>query len=449
MKSLFQKYILDKKVLILGFGREGKSTLRFIRQHYPEVLIGIADKNINLSLDDIEPIDRKNLFLGEDYLQAINEFDVIIKSPGIELNEKSPDLENKILRSQTGLFLECYHNQIIGITGTKGKSTTSTLIHHILKNAGKKTIFVGNIGQPPFDLIHQIDNETHIVFELSAHQLEYVADAPHIAILLNIFQEHLDYFGTMEKYIQAKMNIGRFQRKEDFFIYDAKNKNIGAQLLKLEVLATKIAIPEIGETGTGGGHPFSINLNFENGKLRGNHNLKNTFAAALACKISGISDELIESGVESFEPLEHRLEFVGNFCGIDFYNDSISTIPESTMEAVKTLKNINTLILGGFDRGINYEELILFLAESTVEHFIFTGPAGKRMKEMFDPQKNAVQKTYIISRFNELPEFILKTEPGKSCLLSPAASSYDQFNNFEERGHAYKKMAESLKTFCH
>lgn len=448
MISILDKYIRGEKVLILGFGREGKSSFHFIKKHFPQIDISVADRNQGLDKSETLKIGDENLFLGDDYLEAIQNFNVIIKSPGISITAVQKKYKDKIWLSQTGLFLEAYHRQIIGITGTKGKSTTSSLIHHILKCAGTYSILVGNIGQPPFDLIDQINPETHIVFELSANQLEFVNHAPHIAILLNLFQEHLDYFGSIEKYFDAKMNIVKLQEAGDVFIFDSGNKNIGEQL---KPIALKPKVFSFNENDNGqivSSNAILKKIEFSNYKLKGRHNLKNITAAALACISAGVGIEEIISGVEAFSPLEHRLEFVGNYCGIDFYNDSISTIPESTVEAVKTIKNIQTLILGGFDRGIDYTFLLNFLSTSSALTLIFTGPAGKRMMAEYQALKDKNQQIYFIEQFNDMSNLLQKTEKGKACVLSPAASSYDQFNDFEERGRAFKKMAESLKASC-
>ena len=449
MISLLDKYIREKKVLILGFGREGKSSFRFIKKHFPEIDISIADKNQNLDKSEFKEIIDKNLYLGEKYLDAIQHFDVIIKSPGINIEALHEKYKHKLWLSQTSLFLEQYHQQIIGTTGTKGKSTTSSLIHHILKTAGAKSILVGNIGQPPFDLIDQIDTETHIVFELSANQLEFVNFAPHIGILLNLFPEHLDYFGTCDKYFDAKINIVKFQEVQDILIYDAGNENIVELLKTISVNSKLLSFQENDDGNIISSYDDLLKgISMSNQRLRGRHNNKNISAAALACLEAGISIENVIKGVETFLPLEHRLEFVGNFCGIDFYNDSISTIPESTIEAVKTVKNIHTLILGGFDRGIDYRSLLNFLSESNIERLIFTGPAGKRMMSDFGGLKKRKQQILFIEHFDDLTNLLQKTEKGKACVLSPAASSYDQFKDFEERGRAYKKLAESLNASC-
>lgn len=439
MEELFKKYILHKRVLILGFGREGQSTYRYLKATFPDQKIAIADQNINLNLALIDQSDRSNLILGAHYLDAIDAVDVIIKSPGISMNGKAMNLGGKTLLSQTGLFMERFKDQIIGITGTKGKSTTASLVYHILMNAGKRAVLVGNIGQPPLDLLSEISPDTQIIFELSAHQLEFVNDSPHLAILLNLFPEHLDYFKTQEYYYRSKLNITCSQNESDFFVFDDENSEIPHQLKKIKTKANLLPIEFPSEDEDG------VNAMGINTRLSGRHNLKNIYAAKIACEIVGIPESEIFSGIESFSPLEHRLEFVGNICGIDFYNDSISTIPESAIAAVKTIKHTQTMILGGFDRGLDYTNLVLFLATSSVENFIFIGAAGLRMMEELKHLKSQGQQSFFIQNFVELGALMLKTPKGKACLLSPAASSYDQFQDFEERGRMYKKIAEGLK----
>ncbi|HZK08156.1 MAG TPA: UDP-N-acetylmuramoyl-L-alanine--D-glutamate ligase [Bacteroidales bacterium] len=437
MKALLQRYLQSGKVLLLGFGREGQSTYRYLRHHFPKLPLAIADRNENSDTTAIAGDSNIALHLGENYLDAIKVYDVIIKSPGVQLSSHKHMLHGKVLLSQAGLFLECYGRQIIGITGTKGKSTTSSLISHILNKAGRDAVLVGNIGKPAFDFIDKINAQTLIVFELSAHQLEYVHHAPHIAILLNFFEEHLDYFGGMDAYVSAKMNIVRYQNQQDHLIFDKENERIFQQLHMLSHAARLHPIDPTAERDE------------RSGTLVGNHNKKNIAAARQACQLAGLSEAEINLGISTFQSLEHRLEWVGNFCGRDFYNDSISTIPESTIEAVKTIDKTYMLILGGFDRGINYGVLAEFLAKSNVQLLVFTGAAGRRMAQLFVPHCRSDQEMVVVEKFDEIARYFDKIPTGRACLLSPAAASYDEFTNFEERGKTYKKMAEYLGASCH
>ena len=181
--------------MILGFGREGRSTLAFLQKYLPEAVVAVADKN------PMEGVAHS----GEDYLQSVYDYDIVIKTPGISLKDFDP--RGIEITSQTDLFLSQFHHQTIGITGTKGKSTTTSLIHHLLKSSGHDAILTGNIGIPCFDIMEQIHENSIVVYELSAHQLEYVHNSPRVGVLLNVFEEHLDHFGTFERYKHAKFNL--------------------------------------------------------------------------------------------------------------------------------------------------------------------------------------------------------------------------------------------------
>jgi len=447
----------EKKVLILGFGREGQSTYQLIRSFFPEMQLTIADGNENHQEAKIagESDQHVKIILGKSYLDEIFKHNLIFKSPGISLKNISINPET-ILSSQTQVFLELYASQTIGITGTKGKSTTSSLIYHILKKAGRDCLLVGNIGIPAFSAIPNIKPETIIVYELSGHQLESVSVSPHIGILLNIFEEHLDHFGNYEKYIKSKSKIAEFQKENDFLIInndqptlqdylpkDLKSKKLGFSL-NHNLNAQSFVQDDIIYLNLNATLTPIINTN-EIKYLIGKHNQYNIMAAILACTNVGLSPIQISDGIKSFHSLEHRLEYVGYFKGIHFYNDSISTIPEATIEAVKSIPDTDTLILGGFDRGINYDYLIEFLVGSSVRNFIFMGPAGKRMKSILSNFKPSGKFVFEANSLEEAFEQVLNaTAKENICLLSPAAASYDAFKNFEERGNLYKKIARNL-----
>lgn len=446
-----------KKVLILGFGKEGQSTYQLIRSLFPKMPLTIADGNENHPEAKMagESDPHADIILSKSYLGEINKHNLIFKSPGISLQNITLNPVT-ILGSQTQVFLETYSPQTIGITGTKGKSTTSSLIYHILKEAGRDCLLVGNIGIPAFSSIQDINPETIIVYELSGHQLESVRVSPHIGILLNIFEEHLDHFGSFDRYIKSKIKIARFQDKNDFLIInndqpdllnylpnDLKSKKMGFSLtpnLNTQCFVQNEIIYLI-KNDT----PTPIIKTNEIKNLLGKHNQYNIMAAILACTEVGLSPIQIRNGIKSFHSLEHRLEYVGFFRGIHFYNDSISTIPEATIEAVKSLTDTDTLILGGFDRGINYNHLIQFLVGSDVKNFIFMGPAGIRMKSILNKFKPSGKYVFEANSLGEAFVHVLNvTAKGKICLLSPAAASYDIFKNFEERGNLYKKIARNL-----
>jgi len=449
----------NKSVVLLGFGREGQSTYTLIRRILPEKAITLLDENDAVKNNQILQNDTNlTIITGKGCWQTMDQYDLAIKSPGIPSNELPGTLTHVVITSQTDIFLTCFGKQVIGITGTKGKSTTASLTYHILKNSGRNTLLVGNIGIPPFDCIDEIKPDTTVVMELSSHQLEYVSHSPHIGILLNIFQEHLDHYYSYEDYQWAKFNIGKFQNKDDFFIYNCDNE-ILTQLIKetTEQVHKQLSlslIPEISANVHLEKQWIELTLNNNSinlydtragQPLQGHHNLYNIMAAATACYLIGVSVMDIDAGIKSFHGLEHRIELVGTYNDIIWYNDSIATIPEATIEAIKTLNNVDTLILGGFDRGIEYGILYPFLSDSGVTNIIFIGEAGARMKKELSEYAPASIQLFTANDYMQVIEIALSvTTKGKICLLSPAAASYDMFRNFEERGNVYKKNVREL-----
>jgi UDP-N-acetylmuramoylalanine--D-glutamate ligase len=460
MQELVRKLIEGKKVIIAGFGREGRSTYRFLRNILPGYPLAVADISNDVKTDEILLSDDiVQVITGEDYLANLDSFDLIFKTPGIPTFSLPTELDRKKITSQTDLFLRLFSRQAIGITGTKGKSTTSSLVYHILETNSRPTVFAGNIGTPLLDVIPQIMPDTTIVMELSSHQLEYLSVSPHISVLLNIYQEHLDHYRNFEDYQNAKFNIGKYQGNGDFFLYNRDNELINKHLTACKncnhtaIPFSLNAIPGNGIVIKSGkvllqlyGNEKLIYDDSEGHNLKGDHNLLNIMAAAGACALAGVGETEITEAVRTFNGLEHRIEYVGKFHDIEFYNDSIATIPEASIEAVKTLQNVDTLILGGFDRGIDYNIIYPFLKTSAVRNLIFVGEAGKRMREEFEKISAAGKSIFAAQNYEEVVELAFTvTCQGKICLLSPAAASYDMFKNFEERGRIYKKLVREYK----
>ncbi len=431
------------RLLILGFGKEGQSSYRYIRKSFPDVSIGIADCNPNLTNNPLIAKDRKlQLHLGEDYLDSMASYTFILKSPGIQLNGVKM-ADHTVLSSQTDLFLKYYGDQCIGITGTKGKSTTASMIHHILKSANKPTLLLGNIGVPAFDQLDLITSETIVVFELSAHQLEYTHHSPKYAVILNIFPEHLDYFNTYEAYRKAKLKIFENQKPGAIRIIGEalEERPKGQDMLvssrsdeQTSMLVTEDSCKNLIS------HEF---LRIKPGQLSllGMHNMKNMGVAVLLSASFGINMSEAVHHMESFRSLAHRLELLGPYQGVHFYNDSISTVPESAIAAVKALPRVDAMILGGYDRGLDYTSLVSFLIHSDVGIFIFLGVSGGEMKRLFDQDSDHGKLLLQVSSMEEAVMMLKeKLKPSCYCLLSPAAASYDQFRNFEHRGDAFKDL---------
>lgn len=418
MFDLILNRLRGKRILVLGFGREGRSTWRFLHKYLPEATVAVADKN------EMELVQ----YFGTSYLEAIYDYDIVIKTPGISL--KDFDTKGVEITSQTDLFLSQFHSQTIGISGTKGKSTTTSLIYHLLKSSGRDAILTGNIGIPCFDVMEEIKPDSIVVYELSAHQLEYVHNSPRVGVLLNVFEEHLDHFGTFERYKAAKLNLLRFMDKDDTAIIHES----------LSLDAHRVIASEATQSRTFSLFDLDNIIDRTALPLKGDHNLLNVKVALLACDAYGMDFHELIPYLYTFKPLEHRLEPVGIFDGVSFVNDSISTIPQATIQACKALGRVDFLLLGGFDRGIDYQPLADYLKENPVPHLLFTGKAGERMMRLM----KAPAFTYYASMEQAFAYIADHAKKGDVVLLSPAASSYDQYKNFEERGRKFKTLAQAF-----
>jgi len=426
----------DKKILILGFGREGRDNLKFLRKVFPKKILGVGDR---MEFSKLSPASRLlirkdkklKLHLGKDYLEAVKDYEVVVKSPGIPPKILKPFIKNQKIVTQTDIFFEYCKGTIIGVTGTKGKSTTAALIYHFLKKGGLKVKLVGNIGRPVLSYLYKNNPQEIYVYELSCHQLQNLKKSPHIAVLLNIYPEHLDYYKNFKDYIKAKANITRFQKKTDFLIYNPRNKIV--EKIAKESQARKIAIPSLNKIGA---------------RLKGKVNIEDINAAVEVSKLFGVSKEKVKEALREFKPLPHRLELIGTFRNIIFYDDALSTIPQTTIEAVKALglKKVETIILGGHERNIDYKELAKFILKTGIKNVILFPTTGKKIwkeisriktrKKLFhfftDSMEEAVKWAYV------------HTSKNKICLLSTASPSFSIFKNYKEKGNLFKKYVKKF-----
>jgi UDP-N-acetylmuramoylalanine--D-glutamate ligase len=454
MKEYLLELTQGKRILILGFGKEGQSTYRQIRKLLPDQELVIGDRSDLLLSQNPELASDPHVRVhcGSTYVDEAITSELIIKSPGIPFSELPAGTDLSKVASQASIFIRCFRDQIIGITGTKGKSTTSSLIYHILKGFKKEVVLVGNIGLPPFEMLDEITDNTTIVYELSSHQLEYLHHAPRYAILLNIFQEHLDHYTSYEAYQQAKFNITRLQEDGDFIIYYAHNEQVTNLFEQNQLYRNKIAYSDkdhsvacFSDEGfiwwrNGNEKNMVYDLSLRQ-SLPGAHNVLNIMAAISYCKLIGIPDEVIGERISDFQSLPHRLEYAGTFHGIQFYNDSIATIPEAAIAAMKAIDGVDTVILGGKDRGIDYSILLDYLSQASIANIIFMGACGGRMYAEYSQKAITGQQLFQADNFNEVIDLAFKnTAAGKACLLSPAAASYDWFYNFEARGSEFKRL---------
>src|SRR5215471_13974226 len=415
----------SKSILILGFGAEGQATYEYLRKHWPAKELSIADRR---SLDEFsEDVIRRiqddsalHVNFGARYLDSADGYNcqVIIKTPGIPASLDAIVRARKMgckLTSHSQIFLSNYpREKVIGITGTKGKSTTTALIHHVLHCGGIPTVLVGNIGQPPLTVVDDALFGTYFVHEFSSHQIAEIETSPHIAVLLNIVPEHLDYYATFEEYAAAKENITKFQTADDFLIFAADHPVPSAIARR-----TKAAL-----------RPFSMSDPMESVipaseiPLAGQFNLESVRAAIEAATLCGVSPASMKEAIRTFKPLPHRLEPVGTYRGIAFYDDSIATVPDATLAAIDALgRNVETLILGGHERNLDYTDFAQRLPAS-VRTVILFPPTGARIWQAIEGQSRntTLPEPFFVHEMEQAVEIAYrKTEAGRICLLSPAS----------------------------
>ena len=433
----------DKNIAILGFGKEGKSTYNFLRKHFPTQHLTILDGNEKLLENNEYLNDDKNitLVLGKDYLNNLTEYDYIFKSPGVKIPDETFNIIKDNITSQIGIALELFRDNTIGVTGTKGKSTTSSLIYQVLKDQNIDCLLLGNVGNPIFDYIDDIKEDTKLVIEMSSYQLETAKHSPHISIILNLYEDHLNYHGTLEEYHYSKLNIYKYQKENDIALYTSSNANINKYLSTNKYLSKIIDIDKEFEIISDDIIYRNIKIYNKNAEriLVGEHNLINIlFVIKVALLLNLDMNQTIKT-INSFKPLEHRMEYVGEFNGIKYYNDTIATIPEATISCLKALKVIDTIIFGGMDRGINYEPLINYFNESNIENFICMPETGYKLSSSI--KRGNIYKVETLDEAVDIAKKVTKT----ACLLSPAAPSYNAFKNFEEKGNYYKKLIKDEK----
>ena len=402
----------DRSVLILGFGREGKDTLSFLQSRFPGKIIGVADKQK-------KSIKKENIktYFGEKYLESLSGYEVIIKSPGVSFDLIKDKVSDKIVTSQTDIFLSERSSDTIGVTGTKGKSTTCLCIYNILKKELDKDVYLlGNIGQP---VLNYIDKEGVFVYELSSFQLQTASKSPHLAVFLNLYRDHLDQHVSFEEYVSAKTNIFKHQSKSDILVYNEDDPEV----LKLIDKSKSRKIP------------FDPKYKIPGTPIYLDPILK-------VAELFNVSRENSVNCVEETDFLPHRMEKCGNYKGIKFINDSAATIPEAAVKAIDSLEDLKTLITGGVDKGGDYDKLAKKIAESGIETLILFPDTGEKIKEELkkitddlpliidsDSMEDAVKSAYE------------KTNQG-SCLMSPASSSFNMFFSYKDRGDKFKKFVK-------
>lgn len=425
------EYIKDKKVLILGYGREGVSTYNYIRKHLPEKKITVADKNY-IKIDDA----NTEMICGDNYISCLGDFDIVFKSPGIAFLDDVTYPDTTEITCQTDMFLRFAKPTVVGITGSKGKTTTSTLIYEMLKAGGKNTCLIGNIGVPVFEKADE-GEDLIAVIEMSSHQLEFTTASPKVAVLVNIYEEHLDHYKTgFDGYANSKLNITRYQTEKDYFVYN-NEQDVGYNLsVENAINGTPV---KVGFSKTEK-DPFVNELWQSTEHLKGEHNRQDIAYAVEVARIFSVDDDSIRNAIKNFNGIEHRMEFVGKFREVSYYNDSIATIPTAVMGAVKALKNVETLIFGGLDRGIDYKDFIEFLSNSDIINLIGLPETGHDILDDVKLHNTSVTAVYAENMEDAVKKAVELTKADGVCLFSPAAASYNYYKNFEEKGRHFKEL---------
>ncbi|KKQ90190.1 MAG: UDP-N-acetylmuramoylalanine-D-glutamate ligase [Candidatus Curtissbacteria bacterium GW2011_GWC2_38_9] len=452
------KTIKDKKIAIIGFGKEGVSAANFlgsenqiiiIDQKSKEAIDNVFFKSLNIKRFEFFQIQNVPSGLKVDY---------IVRSPGVRpddntiLNLKKNGAQ---LTSPTKIFFDLCQSEIIGVTGTKGKGTTVTLIYEMLKSQINNVFLAGNIGTPALEILPKVDRQSIVILELSSFQLIDLKKSPHIAVILMITSEHLDWHQDTPEYRRAKESIVSFQNENDFAIINQDFEVSGnfAQRTKAKVyfISTK--------QKTNGVYLESDSILSEIGKseeicktsqilLPGAHNLQNVLAAVACAKIYNIKTKNITLVLKTFKGLVHRLQLVREFKNIKFYNDSFSTIPETTVAAIEAFRQPKILILGGSSKNSDFSLLAQEINQNkSIKAIILVGQEATRIKKAI--AKSGGTDAKIIEGANNMHQIISRAyqeaKSGDVVILSPACASFDMFKNYQDRGMQFIKEVKNLK----
>jgi len=384
------------KIAILGFSLEGKSAFKFLKIKYPKAQIEIRDKKF-----------------GENYLQGLDRFDLVVRSPGIKY--LTPEIQKAKKRgveisSLTKLFFKFKKGTVIGVTGTKGKGTTSTLIYNIFKKSGKDVYLAGNIGYPALDILPKLNKDSIAVLELSSFQLQDLNYSPEVAVVLGIAPDHLDSHKSMREYVTAKSNIALHQKKNNAVFF-----------IKSDKYSKWIAQKSCGE------------------KLAINTSQNREIASEIA-RFFGCEEKHIKSTIKNFAGLPQHQEFIKEISGIRFYNDSASTNPVSTAYAIDILAP-EILIVGGKTKGFSYFSLRKTVTQKPPKKIVLFGENKYEIKKALG-KKISVK---IVDNLFEAVRFAYEfAETGDVVLFSPGSASFDQFKDSKERGEEFNKFVNNL-----
>lgn len=463
----FKNDIKGKNVAVLGIGISNIPAIKYLISLGAKITARDVKDTLDEECDELKELDIE-FILGKDYLKDLSNYDYILRSPGIKPFE--PEIEKAvengvILTSEIELLIELADCKIIGVTGSDGKTTTTTLISKFLQEAGYKVWMGGNIGIPLFSKIDDIKENHIIVLELSSFQLMTLRKSPNIAVITNISPNHLNYHRSYEEYIDAKSNIFMKQSKEDILVLNKDDEFFEKYLGYLEDnnIKAKIRNFSIKRTAEKGvflrGENIISNVleneeiicNINEVKLLGMHNIANICAAASAViHITGI--EAIRRVVTTFIGVEHRMEFIREINSVRWYNDSIGSSPSRTIAGLVSFKDKIILIAGGYDKDIPYDVIGPYILDK-VKILLLIGKTAPKIEAAV--LKEAVRRNIevsehiIIVNLNSLEECVeyayKNAKSGDFVVMSPASASFDMYKNFEERGRHFKYLVKKLK----
>ncbi len=426
------------KIAIAGYGVEGESSYRYWSK----------DPSNELTVFDENPLRRQEpdgifAIIGADAFNQMNGYDLVVRTAGLAPYKIITD--GKIWSATNEFFAKC-PAPIIGITGSKGKGTTASLITSILREAGKTVWLLGNIGEPALDALDQIKSSDIVVYELSSFQLWDLEKSPHIAVILFIEQEHLDVHTGMAEYVHAKANITRYQTVDDTLIYNQSNRyasGIAGNAIAKTIGYTNAETAHVREGYFYYGEQKICSVNTL--QIMGKHNYDNSCAAIDAVWEYTQDTEVVERGLHNFKGLLHRLQFVRQLGDVKYYDDSIATTPSSAIAALRAFDTPKVIILGGSSKGSDFTEL----AEELTRHDVKAILIGDEAGNIADACQIAGFDDYQIVDHAVMSELVILAQsiskPGGVVLLSPASASFGLFKNYVDRGEQFQSAVEMLQ----
>ncbi|BDR68383.1 UDP-N-acetylmuramoylalanine--D-glutamate ligase [Clostridium tetani] len=451
----FKKFIYNKKVAIIGLGISNMPLVEFLSNLGARVT-GFDKKNENELENNINELRAKgvNFELGENYLDKLSNFDVVFRTPSMRTDHPiliKAKSEGAYITSEMEEFIKYCPAKLFCITGSDGKTTTTTLIYNILKTEGYIVWVGGNIGNPLFTKIEEIKKDDKVVLELSSFQLMSIKEPIEVALVTNVSPNHLDIHKDMEEYIEAKKNIFKYQRENDLLVINEDNKITKSMEEECRGRLLKFSMKEkLKEGSFYYNEDLYINekkvCNVSEVKLKGMHNVENLLAA-FSCVSEDSSIDSMREVAKNFNGVEHRLEFVKEIQEVKYFNDSIASSPTRTLAALQSFDRPVILIAGGYDKKISFEVLAKE-GISHIKHLILLGDTKYKIEEAFKKVMRDSSEDLPISICNSIEEAInIAKENGESgdvVTLSPACASFDMFKNFEERGNKFKSIIRNL-----